>query len=365
LKLTDHHLLLSFAFANAILYRSLLPLWEGFDEPWHYGYVRHFASARSLPVLGETRLPQEIWDSMLTCPASHVVHGAWSELQTFDAYFKLSPADRARERHALETIPRNNSPGAHANYEIQRAPLAYAIYAVPDWLLSRAAIPVRILWLRIFASVLAAFVTLVSAEHLFRTLELPRAYRVLGVYCIFACQMYWATVAHIANDGLALAISIWFFAALAAFSKQPDRGSAWLGLAAALGLLTKAYFVPLTAFTVCWIAYRRARMLPIFAGLVAALAGPWYLRNLLLYHNLSGLLMASAGISPRQAIASLARVDFSRAIPYMLRATLWTGNNSFTTFSAATLNALLALLAGGLLLYAIHAIRRRPPNVWA
>jgi hypothetical protein len=35
----------------------------------------------------------------------------------------------------------------------------------------------------------------------------------------------------------------------------------------------------------------------------------------------------------------------------MLRASLWTGNNSFTTFSNATLNTLLALLAAGLLMF--------------
>ncbi len=97
--------------------------------------------------------------------------------------------------------------------------------------------------------------------------------------------------------------------------------------------------------------------------MVAVLAGPWYLRNLLLYRNLSGLLMTSGGVSP---ISSLARVDWSRAIPYMLRATLWTGNNSFTSFSSVTLNCLLLLLAAGVVLYAAGAIRRgAAPAEWS
>jgi hypothetical protein len=56
--------------------------------------------------------------------------------------------------------------------------------------------------------------------------------------------------------------------------------------------------------------------------------------------------------------SSLAHVEWSRTIPYMLRSTLWTGNNSFTTFSAVALNCVLALLAVGAVLYAAHAIRR-------
>ena len=91
-------MLLAFALAQAVLYSSLLPLWEGFDEPWHYGYVQYLSSARSLPVLAETRLSEEVWDSMLLSPVSHVLHGPWPELQTFDVYFQLTPEARARQR---------------------------------------------------------------------------------------------------------------------------------------------------------------------------------------------------------------------------------------------------------------------------
>jgi hypothetical protein len=354
----DRYLLLAFAFASAILYSSLLPLWEGFDEPWHYGYVQSLSVTRRLPVLGETRLSQEVWDSMLACPASHVGAHAWPELQTFDRYFALSAAARAKERSVLEAIPRGEAtlPGGHTNYEAQQPPLAYALLAAPDWLLSRTSIPLRVLWLRIFAACLAALITFLAASSLFRTLALPPAYQALGTFSIFACQMYWATSAHIANDALGLAFTVWFVAACAAFSAQPGTsGAPQLALVTSLGLLTKAYFLPLFALGALVVAYRRVRALPVFAGIVVVLAGPWYARNLLLYHNVSGLLMASGGVSP---VSSLAAVDWSRTIPYMLRATLWTGNNSFTSFSSLTLNCLLALLAVGVVAYFFQASRR-------
>jgi hypothetical protein len=317
-------------------------------------------------VLAETRLSQEVWDSMLTSPVSHVLLSAWPELQPFDVYFKLSSYERARQRARLEGILRNGVMSTHANYEVQQAPLAYAILAVPDFLLRDVSLPRRILWLRIFNAVLSAAVTFIAAEYLFRTLGLDAPYRALGIFCIFACQMYWAATAHISSDGIALALTVWYFGAVAAFSHEPDRAAALrLSLATSLGLLAKAYFLPLAAFTTCLVAFRRIRTLPVFLAITAVLAGPWYGRNLLLYHNLSGLLMTSAGISPQNALTGLLRVDWTRTLPYMLRAMLWTGNNSFTNFGSATLNCLLTLLAAGVLMYAVEIFRSRRRAEWA
>ena len=171
--------------------------------------------------------------------------------------------------------------------------------------------------------------------------------------------MYWATVGHIGNDALGLALSVWFFGACARFSGRPSlAGAVGLALATSLGLLAKAYFLPLLVPAACLVAYYRVRALPAFCAVVALVAGPWYVRNLVLYHNLSGLLMASTGITPGRMLSSLAHVDWFRTIPYMLRATLWTGNNSFTSFPALTLNCLLALLAVGAVVYAVQAMRR-------
>jgi hypothetical protein len=368
MRRADRFLLLAFAFANAILYSSLLPLWEGFDEPWHYGYVQSLAATRHLPLLGETRLSQEVWDSMLACPASHVVASAWPELQTFDQYFALSPDARVQERRALDTVPGAGFiESAHTNYEVQQPPLAYILLAAPNLLFSKAPITRRVLLLRIFAAGVSILITFSAAVSLFRTLELPPFYQALGLYCVFACQMYWATIAHISNDALGLALSVWFFAVCAAFSKQANlSGALHLALATSLGLLTKAYFLPLLVFAGCLVACRRVRTLTAFVAVVALLAGPWYVRNLVLYHNLSGLLMASSGITPGQVASSLTRVEWSHTIPYMLRATLWTGNNSFTSFSSTTLNCLLALLVAGIVMYAVQAIRHSPAaSEWA
>jgi len=68
-----HIALLVYGLLNATLYCSLVPLWEGFDEPFHYGYVQTLSVERRLPVLGESVLSDEVWESLHIAPVSHLV----------------------------------------------------------------------------------------------------------------------------------------------------------------------------------------------------------------------------------------------------------------------------------------------------
>lgn len=66
-------LLVFYGIRNAVLYSSLVPLWEGFGEPFHYGYVESLSVEGRLPVLNQTALSDEIWSSLKLAPVSHVV----------------------------------------------------------------------------------------------------------------------------------------------------------------------------------------------------------------------------------------------------------------------------------------------------
>jgi hypothetical protein len=55
--------LILFGALNGLLYSSLLPLWEGFDEPFHYAYVQDLSVDQRLPVLGRANLSAEVWRS--------------------------------------------------------------------------------------------------------------------------------------------------------------------------------------------------------------------------------------------------------------------------------------------------------------
>ena len=51
--------LLAYVLTNAALYSALLPLWEGFDEPFHFGYVQYLANGNGLPDPRTSRLSKE------------------------------------------------------------------------------------------------------------------------------------------------------------------------------------------------------------------------------------------------------------------------------------------------------------------
>src|SRR5712692_6775322 len=163
--------------------------------------------------------------------------------------------------------------------------------------------------------------------------------------------MLYATIAHVANDWLAVGISALFLGAVAEFVRKPDRRSAlstalWL----AAGLLTKTYFLAfaLLAFaaTAVLIWRGRTRVKSVLAGamLVLVLAGPWYTRNVVLYKSVSGTHEEFDGIGLRQALAAAPRMNWVATTGFLARSSLWTGNNSFTSFSRTTLNIVLVLL---------------------
>ena len=78
-------LIILFALTCGVLYALLLPLWEGFDESFHYSYVQELSVHHRFPVLGQSALSKEIWDSLHLVPVSHVVQTALPMLTPFSA----------------------------------------------------------------------------------------------------------------------------------------------------------------------------------------------------------------------------------------------------------------------------------------
>jgi hypothetical protein len=331
--------ILAFAVSNAILYSALLPLWEGFDEAFHYGYVQELSRGRGLPVLGKTRLPDEVWRSMHGTPVSHVVARSYSSLITFDRYF-----EGLRATHIPEPAP--------ANYEAHQAPLAYLAVAPLDAALSARAIEVRVFGVRTFAACAAVVLTFAAGVRIAAAMELEGLFRTAFLFSIFSCQMFYATVAHVANDWLAVPAMAWLIAAMIAVIDHPSRRNGlFLGVIFGAALLVKAYFLALAPLVMAAAIWKRVPL----AGLAFAISAPWYARNVVFYSNLTGTQEAYNGIGIWQVTEALANVNWPASIGYMARASLWTANNSFTSFSRTTLNAMLILIALGAILFLVRA----------
>ncbi len=182
-----------------------------------------------------------------------------------------------------------------------------------------------------------------------------------------------AANSHVSNDYLALSLFVLLIWQLLRMHCEPNRASVGnamlLGLLLGAGLLTKAYFLAFVGPTLFAVAFSRSIVHGLRNSLAAtlvtiALAGPWYLRNLVLYGNLSGMVESSSGLGVGEVIRGVSMVPWATTVWHMVHAFFWTGNNAFLSFSQRTIECYIALVASGLTAYVIHFVRRKllPPE---
>jgi len=358
---------LCYGVLNACLYAALLPLWEGFDEPFHYGYVRALSSAAGFPVLGRSFLSRDIAASLSLAPASAAVKRNLPFVRTYDQFLRLD-TDRQRElRTKLEDLEADARDSQLLNYEAQQPPLAYALLAPADLALGSVPFLTRVLLLRLLAAIAAAGATGLLVSRLGHQLGLPVASQAAAGFVIFSSQMFYAATAHISDDWLAIPLFTFVATSAIALWVRPSAvAAAVFGAALAAGLLAKSYMLALAPFAagvVLWLALQRrlrARAVAAFAAALLAAAGPWYARNLFLYGNVSGMQETTGGV-PLGALVSAAKaLPWFRMAGRAARAALWTGNNSFVSFGATAVTLQLALITAGCALY-IWARRKGVP----
>jgi len=363
-------LILGYGLLSAVFYCSLLPLWEGFDELYHYGYVQHLSVTGTFPVIGTTTLSRELWTSIDYAPVSHYLQPYLARPSTsFQDYFRLPEEERAARRRGLEAIPRalagESSP--RANYEVKQAPATYVLLALFDRLLSSTPLPWRVLALRLLLAIPSMILLWTGARGLARRLGLPSEMEAAALFLIFSCQMLYGTACHVANDALLIPwLVIFLNAAIDSWASPGRRRIAAAAILMALGVLLKAsalIFLPLVFAGPLAILVRRkgglleaAKLAAVTVGILIGVAGPWYLRNVMLYHNVTATLDTTTGVGAAELWRAAVALPWLDSITYMAHAALWTGNSSFTNFSAHTLDVVLALLA---LVAAMYCLRFR------
>jgi len=349
-------LLLAYLLANAVLYSMVLPLWEGFDEPFHFGYVQCLANGIGLPDPRTSGLSQEVGSSLLLAPGSLSVKRNIPEITSYPEFFGWPESMRQqahRQLRSIDTSLRWQLSGT-LDYEAQQAPLAYAILALPERALAKVPLPSRVLLLRIIAGTTGGLLLFLGAERLAGQLGISGLHKDAAIFCALSSQMLWATLAHLANDWLAVPLALWLLVTVIHYEECPGIRRALLAWGVlGLGLLTKAYFIaflPLPMFA-CVIRYKW-RDLGIGLVFLAALAGPWYLRNMERYGTISGMQELREGTDPMPALRAIGVTKIPAAFDSYARGALWTANNSFRSFSVITLRTFIFAWLVALVLWA-------------
>jgi hypothetical protein len=320
--------------------------------------VQHISTTWSIPVIWKAPISRELLNSLDFVPVSHFLQPYFQRPTTkFEDYFHLPAEQRIAQRQALDSIPSalQREPSPRDNYEAKQSPLSYLLLAPFDRLLTAASLSTRVLTLRLLLGIGTMLLLWIGVRGLARRLGLSGCLEAAALFVIFSCQMLYGATCHISNDALLIPWIVFFLnAVIDSFGSPTWRRTALVAILMALGLLIKAsllVFLPLAFAAPVVLLIRRALL---SAGILAVLAGPWYLRNVLLYHNITGTIDTTSGIGPAELARAAAAIPWRTSISAMAHTALWTGNNSFTTFSASTLNIILAMLAVAGVVYGLR-----------
>jgi hypothetical protein len=111
-------------------------------------------------------------------------------------------------------------------------------------------------------------------------------------------------------------------------------------------------------------SYIGLRVLVITACVPIAIAGPWYIRNLLLYGTVTGMQENTRGVGLHRASEALFQINWLASFGALARWSLWTGNWSFVAFSRSTLNFEILLLAASLVLLFVRHKQITTAELW-
>jgi hypothetical protein len=333
--------------SHGLIWVVTTPIWEGWDEAFHYSYIQILAEEKALPVYGRSIVSREIAKSFDYAPLSYASNLNVGENHTeFRDYWNLPLAERLRRQQELRAIPVAEAKMVpdprhqYRSYEAHHGPLYYLLSAPVYQAFSSSSLPARTTALRLFSLLLGSITVLLAFLIARYVSEEPRHLFVVPLLVALLPLLY-PTIGRISNDSLGVTLfTALIWSALRYFSHS--RGvldAALIGVILGLGLLTKAYF--LTAIpaiivifaAACWARRERSRLALhccLIGGVVVLIAGWWYARNYSIYGNISGMqeLTANASLSFFDRIAAIPQVPWFTSIKGMLRQHIWVGNTS-------------------------------------
>lgn len=289
-------LVLAVQIGLGVLYASVTPIFEASDELWHYAVVREIAANRRLPVQNPAIAAP--WAQEGSQPPLYYAIAAWltGRIDVSDAAAMIVPNPLAKVGIPLASDNKNmvaHPPG--------QSPL-------------RGGTTGAVFLVRLFSILLGtatAYVTFRLGAALY-----PRrpAIGLLAAAIVAFNPMVLFINASVNNDNLLMflsAVALWLMVRDVQAEQAGLRGRQTLLLGVVLGLasLTKvsgALLLPIAALAVTFGAWRarswRTWLLrgSILVVTVAAIAGWWYLRNLRLYGELTGIvrMVEIAGARP-------------------------------------------------------------------
>jgi hypothetical protein len=384
------HIILAGPLLLGIGYLAILPPFEAFDEYAYYSSIRQFADTETLAIFGSSYIDRNAEDYEAHAPMPWTAGSPPFEQpgrMTYPAFFGDQSAITRYETY--RTLPANKdfTPGVELNWEAQHPPLYYVLMAPIMKATETFSFVTQVFTLRLVSYVLAwaGFVIGWRAIRSYQPRWIPAGIADGYVYYPLFVPMFLGEFARIGNDALCLLLlSLIFCTSLAVFyqEKRSAVGPVTLGILLGLGLLTKAFFIPLTAGYAAFMLLRtrqarndkiilreRLRTAVLTIALALLIGGGWYVRDFIEYGSPLGSLDSVVLANRGGLFANLAQ-NFSihelvHGVIGILATWVWGGSWSLVRVSPV-LQGLLLLVAGWIALNFVREARKYPATdpIW-
>ena len=362
-----------------VVYLSVTPIFEGFDETAHYSSFRESANLDAIPIYGQSYILKDI--NQYQGPTRYRSFSPpYDHSNSYRNFFERPEAkDRFVERYRQTPIRISNELSNELNWQAQHPFLYYSVLGPITRLSDSLSLTSQFLLLRLISycfalgGVLFAFLAFGNPSVLLH--KDPAVYGFL-LYPVIL-PMFFPEFARLGNDSLCL-----LFSGLTAYSlklilQNLDRRrsiikpSLALGCALGAGLMTKALFVPITVsvfgflFLQLWREYRHecqdGSVSRILSGIgvvglvVLVIAGGWYLYKLIVYGDATGshdvILLNQKGGLVANLFANFSLYPLATGLAGLVVTWSWGGTWSLARLSPWLHLPLLALLGWTLLIF--------------
>lgn len=360
-------------------YLAILPVFEGFDENAHYSSVRQIADTGTIPIYGASFLDQEVTDYQGPSPYGSL-SPPFDEGMTYSKFFA--------QPHLLEhylLVYRQSSvtsyrPSQDQNWQAQHPPLYYILLAPLEKMTENFSFVTRIFLLRLASFLLAlagVVLGLLASRDPNKPLKADPSVVGFVLYPL-VLPMFFPEFTRIGNDSLCL-----FLVGVIAFllskwlkDENDKKLSLAIGVVLGLGLLTKAFFLPIIAALGVFLLVRIFRdkrqpttLLKRWQNLMLILlpavliGGGWYVYKFMAFGTIIGSA-DSIHLANQGGLVANMRQNFSltgvvRGIVVTLVSYSWAGTWSLTRLPALFHIPLLGLAAWGFGAFVLR-LKHRP-----
>jgi len=324
--------------ARGVFCCGVIPIWEGFDEPFHFAHLQNVA-------LGGVRayVPREVAQSFAYAPLPSFLTYVGSRSLTHDQFNRIPEEQRETriaDLYQLTPQRRNEPPyGTIRSYEAQQPPLYYILFCPVYWLVQSISLPDRVLAIRL-AGVLLASLVIPFGFLAARSAVGNRWHAVAVVALATSMPQLIFTVFRVSNDALAVvlgAVLLWLTL------RRPALNPLILGAVLGAALLTKAYFLSALPVVLGVLLWRREWQRAGAVIVTALVIAGWYYVET--YTRTGSVTGEQTTIDAQHRTPAILHVDWRRALDTTFVSHIWFGNWSFVTLRSWMYRVFMMLYA--------------------